>query len=149
VRVSNFYGAHDLKNLRRAVATGLRIILVMAAGVTILMLAFRTDIGLWFTNSRDVALMVASLVIPFCVYQFGDGLQCTFSNALRGISEVKQMVVISFVAYILISLPAAYVLAFLCELGLVGIWWSFPLGLTSAGILFRQNFKSKMRKLEQ
>ena len=149
VRVSNFYGAHDLKNLRRAVATGLRIILVMAVGVTILMLAFRSDIGLWFTNSREVALMVASLVIPFCVYQFGDGLQCTFSNALRGISEVKQMVVISFVAYILISLPAAYVLAFGCELGLVGIWWSFPLGLTSAGILFRQNFKSKMRKLEQ
>lgn len=149
VRVSNFHGVHDLMNLRRAVATGLRIILAMAVCVTILMFVFRWNIGMWFTNSQDVALMVASLVIPFCVYQFGDGLQCAFSNALRGISEVKQMVLISFVAYVLISLPAAYVLAFVCDMGLIGIWWSFPLGLTSAGILFRQNFRSKMRKIEQ
>ena len=148
VRVSNYHGSQDLPNLRRTVTAGFRIILAMAVGVSALMLTFRSDLGVWFTNSQDVALVVASLVIPFVVYQFGDGLQCTFSNALRGISEVKQMVVISFVAYVLISLPAAYVLGFVCDLGLVGIWWSFPLGLTSAGIMFRQNFKSKVRKME-
>ena len=149
VRVSNYHGSQDLPNLRRTVATGFRIILAMAVGVSALMLTFRSDLGVWFTNSHDVALVVASLVIPFVVYQFGDGLQCAFSNALRGISEVKQMVVISFVAYVLISLPAAYVLGFVCDLGLVGIWWSFPLGLTSAGIMFWLNFKSKVRKLER
>ena len=149
VRVSNYHGSHDLPNLRRTVTAGFRIILAMAVGVSALMLTFRSDLGVWFTNSQDVALVVASLVIPFVVYQFGDGLQCAFSNALRGISEVKQMVIISFVAYVLISLPAAYVLGFVCDLGLVGIWWSFPLGLTSAGIMFWLNFKSKVRKLEQ
>ncbi len=149
VRVSNYHGSYDLPNLRRTVATGFRLILAMAVGVSALMLTFRSDLGVWFTNSHDVALVVASLVIPFVVYQFGDGLQCTFSNALRGISEVKQMVVISFVAYVLISLPAAYVLGFVCDLGLVGIWWSFPLGLTSAGIMFWLNFKSKVRKMER
>ena len=149
VRVSNYHGSQDLPNLRRTVATGFRIILAMAVGVSALMLTFRSDLGVWFTNSHDVALVVASLVIPFVVYQFGDGLQCAFSNALRGISEVKQMVIISFVAYVLISLPAAYVLGFVCDLGLVGIWWSFPLGLTSAGIMFWLNFKSKVRKLER
>ena len=149
VRVSNYHGTHDLPNLRRTVTTGFRIILAMAVCVSALMLTFRSDLGVWFTNSHDVALVVASLVIPFVVYQFGDGLQCAFSNALRGISEVKQMVVISFVAYVLISLPAAYVLGFVCDLGLVGIWWSFPLGLTSAGIMFWLNFKSKVRKLER
>ena len=148
VRVSNYHGSQDLPNLRRTVATGFRIILAMAVGVSALMLTFRSDLGVWFTNSHDVALVVASLVIPFVVYQFGDGLQCAFSNALRGISEVKQMVIISFVAYVLISLPAAYVLGFVCDLGLVGIWWSFPLGLTSAGIMFWLNFKSKVRKME-
>ena len=149
VRVSNYHGSQDLPNLRHTVATGFRIILAMAVCVSALMLTFRSDLGVWFTNSHDVALVVASLVIPFVVYQFGDGLQCTFSNALRGISEVKQMVVISFVAYVLISLPAAYVLGFVWDLGLVGIWWSFPLGLTSAGIMFWLNFKSKVRKLER
>lgn len=149
VRVSNFHGSHDLMNLRRSVATGLRIILAMAVCVTILMLTFRSEIGLWFTSNHEVAIMVASLVIPFCIYQFGDGLQCTFSNALRGISEVSEMVIISFVAYVLISLPAAYLLGFVCDLGLVGIWWSFPLGLTSAGVMFWLNFKQKMRRMKR
>jgi MATE family multidrug resistance protein len=84
-------------------------------------------------------------VIPFVVYQFGDGLQCAYSNALRGISEVKSVVFISFIAYVVISLPAAYLLCFVCDLGLFGIWWSFPLGLTSAGVMFWMTFRKKVR----
>ena len=40
--------------------------------------------------------MVTSLIFPFLVYQFGDGLQITFANALRGISDVKLMMLIAF-----------------------------------------------------
>ena len=147
VRVSNFHGSHDLPNLQRAATAGYRLIMGMAVCVAVVMFVFRNQFGLWFTGSAEVAAGVAALVIPFIAYQFGDGLQCTFSNALRGISEVKQMVYISFVAYVLISLPAAYVLAFVCKLGLTGIWWSFPLGLTTAGVLFWLNFRKKVRKM--
>ena len=52
--------------------------------------------------------MVTSLILPFLVYQFGDGLQITFANALRGISDVKLMMLIAFIAYFLISLPVGY-----------------------------------------
>ncbi|MBO5676622.1 MAG: MATE family efflux transporter [Bacteroidaceae bacterium] len=147
VRVSNFHGSHDLPNLQRAATAGFRLIMGMAVCVAVVMFVFRNHFGLWFTGSAEVAAGVAALVIPFIAYQFGDGLQCTFSNALRGISEVKQMVYISFIAYVLISLPAAYVLAFVCKLGLTGIWWSFPLGLTTAGVLFWLNFRKKLRKM--
>lgn len=148
VRVSNYHGMRDLPNLQRAVRAGWGLIIAMAVCVSLLIFASRSYLGIWFANSVEVASAVAALVIPFIVYQFGDGLQCTFSNALRGISEVKQMVVISFIAYVLISLPSAYVLAFVFELGLTGIWWSFPLGLTSAGILFWLNFRKKIRRME-
>ena len=147
VRVSNFHGTRDLPNLQRAVTAGWRLITAMAVVVAVLMFAFRAQLGMWFTGCAEVAAGVAALVIPFIAYQFGDGLQCTFSNALRGISEVKQMVVISFIAYVLISLPSAYVLGFVLDWGLTGIWWSFPLGLTSAGVLFWLNFRKKMRKM--
>ena len=147
VRVSNFHGARDFPNLQRAVHAGWRLIMTMAVMVALLMFVFRSQLGVWFTDSEEVATVVATLVIPFIVYQFGDGLQCTFANALRGISEVKQMVVISFIAYVLISLPAAYVFAFVFDWGLTGIWYSFPLGLTSAGVLFWLNFRKKMRKM--
>lgn len=147
VRVSNFHGSRDLPNLQRAATAGYRLIMGMAVCVAVVMFVFRNHFGIWFTGSSEVATGVAALVIPFIAYQFGDGLQCTFSNALRGISEVKQMVYISFIAYVLISLPSAYVLAFVCELGLTGIWWSFPLGLTTAGVLFWLNFRKKVRQM--
>ena len=85
--------------------------------------------------------MVAQLVIPFVVYQIGDGMQCNYSNALRGIEDVSMVSVYAFIAYFLISLPSAYVFGFVFDLGLPGIWLSFPLGLTSAGLMFYVRFR--------
>ena len=54
-------------------------------------------------------------IFPFLVYQFGDGLQITFANALRGISDVKLMMIIAFVAYFIISLPVGYFCGFVWD----------------------------------
>ena len=66
-------------------------------GVVLSLIVFlcRNYLGGWFTDSQEVAAMVTSLIFPFLVYQFGDGLQITFANALRGISDVKLMMVIA------------------------------------------------------
>ena len=85
---------------------------MMTLGVVLSLIVFlcRNYLGGWFTDSQEVAAMVTSLIFPFLVYQFGDGLQITFANALRGISDVKLMMVIAFVAYFIISLPVGYFL---------------------------------------
>lgn len=49
--------------------------------------------------------MVAALFFPFLIYQFGDGLQINFANALRGISDVKPMMIIAFISYLLYLCP--------------------------------------------
>ena len=141
VMASNHHGQKNLHAVRSTVSAGFRIILVMAALVSIPLLIFRSSLGFMFTDSADVAAMVASLVIPFVIYQFGDGLQCNYSNALRGISDVKMVSVYAFITYFLISLPSAYLFAFVFDWGLTGIWLSFPLGLTTAGLLFYRRFR--------
>ena len=141
VMASNQHGQKNLHAVRTTVSAGFRIILAMAAIVSIPLLIFRSSLGFMFTDSAEVAAMVASLVIPFVIYQFGDGLQCNYSNALRGISDVKMVSVYAFIAYFLISLPSAYVFGFVFGWGLTGIWLSFPLGLTSAGLLFYLRFR--------
>ncbi|MGM9736388.1 MAG: MATE family efflux transporter [Candidatus Cryptobacteroides sp.] len=141
VRASNFKGRSDMDGVARTVSTGFGIILCMAASITFIMLIFRNDIGYLFTEDDAVASMVAMLVIPFALYQFGDGLQCTYSNALRGISDVKMVTWYAFIAYFVVSIPSGYVFAFVLNLGLVGIWLSFPLGLTCAGFLFWRRFR--------
>ena len=144
VRASNFHGQGDMLRVRENVSAGFKIILVMAAAVSIPLLIVRNSLGYFFTDSAEVAAMVAQLVIPFVIYQFGDGLQCNYSNALRGISDVKMVMVYAFIAYFLISLPSAYLFGFVFDWGLTGIWMSFPLGLTSAGLLFWRRYRKSI-----
>ena len=144
VRTSYFLGQKDYANVRNSAGAGFRLIMIMATMVSAVIFLARKHIGGLFSESGEVGLTVAQLVIPFIIYQFGDGLQCAYSNALRGISDVKPVVLIAFLAYFVISLPAGYVFGFVLGWGLPGIWMSFPLGLTSAGIMFYLRFRHTM-----
>ncbi|MFR3188353.1 MAG: hypothetical protein ACLTOV_10695 [Phocaeicola sp.] len=59
-------------------------------------------------------------------YQFGDSIQIVLANALRGLSDVTSIMVISFVSYFIIAIPAGYALAFFLNQGIAGIWMSYP-----------------------
>ena len=145
VRASNFYGQKDTESVRHSASAGFHIILLMAICVSIPLFLLRNEIGGWFTDNDEVALLVASLIVPFIIYQFGDGMQCNYSNALRGIADVKPVMYIAFIAYFIISLPAGYLFGFVFDWGLTGIWLSFPFGLTSAGLMFWWRFRSQTK----
>ena len=147
VRISNFYGQHDLENVRKVAYSGFHIILVMIIVLAIPIFFLRNYIGGWFTDSDAVSVLVAQSVIPFLIYQFGDGLQINFANSLRGIADVRPMLLYAFIAYFVISLPAGYLFAFILEGGLVGIWMAFPFGLTSAGIMYYLRFRKKTKTI--
>ena len=143
IRVSNFHGQNDKENVRHSASAGFHIILVMAILISLPLFLLRHEIGGWFTDNNEVALMVASLIVPFIIYQFGDGMQCNYSNALRGIADVKPVMYIAFIAYFIISLPSGYLFGFVFNWGLTGIWLSFPFGLTSAGLMFWWRFRKQ------
>lgn len=145
VRVSNFHGQKDTESVRHSASSGFHIILLMAICVSIPLFLLRNEIGGWFTDNDEVTLLVASLIVPFIIYQFGDGMQCNYSNALRGIADVKPVMYIAFIAYFIISLPAGYLFGFVFDWGLTGIWLSFPFGLTSAGLMFWWRFRSQTK----
>lgn len=147
VRTSHFLGQGDVRNVRDSATAGFQLILIMAAVVSTGIFAFRNSIGGLFSENMEVAAIVAQLVIPFIIYQFGDGMQCAYSNALRGISDVNPVILIAFIAYFLVSLPAGYIFGFVCGWGLTGIWMSFPLGLTTAGLLYFLRFRRTLARL--
>lgn len=145
IRVSNFKGQNDIQNVRQTAKAGFHLMLCIAIlGVTPIFL-LRYHIGAWFSNDPEVTSTIAWLILPFIAYQFGDGLQINYANALRGIADVKPLMYIAFIAYFIISLPAGYFFAFTMGLGIVGVWMAFPFGLTSAGIMYYIRFRSKTR----
>lgn len=145
VRVSNFKGRNDGVNVRRSAYAGFHIMLCLEVVLLAIVFAFRNRMGGWFTDNAEVSGMVASLFFPFLLYQFGDGLQITFANALRGISDVKPMMFIAFISFFVISLPVGYLCGFVFGWGLTGVWMAFPFGLTSAGVMLWRRFRKRTR----
>ena len=147
VRVSYYIGQNDVKQLRDVAAAGLHIVLLIGAIVVIPALLLRNDMGYWFADSKEVAEMCAQVIILMVIYQFGDGMQMIYANALRGTGYVKPMMYIAFVSYFIISLPTSYFLGIYMNFGIVGIWTAFPICLTVAAVLYYYFFKKKVNSL--
>ena len=141
VKVSHYRGAGEMEQTQQVAAAGLHLCWFIALCLGIPLLLMRSEVGLIFTNNTDVVALVAMIAVPFLLYQVGDALQCTYANALRGMAQVKALVWIAFVAYVVISLPLGYLFGFVCDCGLVGIWMAFPFGLTTAGLLYYREFR--------
>lgn len=141
VRTSYFNGQDDRDNVRHTVVAGLQVMVALELLLSGIIFLLRNHIGGWFTDSAKVSSTVISLMVPFFIYQFGDGLQINYANALRGIADVKPLMVIAFIAFFVISLPVGYFCGFVLNFGLVGVWMAFPFGLTSAGVMMWYRFK--------
>ena len=140
VRVSHFHGMGDLPNSRRSAHAGMGIIVVCGTIIATAIASAIAPISRIFTDSVPVQQIIVAITLPFVLYQLGDGLQICYSNALRGMADTRRHLPYAFVSYVLISLPLSYALCFVAGLGPVGIWAAFPIGLTTAGVLFTRRF---------
>lgn len=149
VRTSNFAGRKDWPNVWNNSRAGFHLILLLALITCVPVFCFRHSIATLFTHNTEVQGMVARMVIPFMIYQFGDGMQCAYANALRGIGYVKPLMGVSFVSYFVVALTLCFVFGIVMGGGIVGLWYSFPVALTLAGLLYYSYFKKGMARLEQ
>ena len=149
VRISNAVGQRDWEKARGNAYAAMQIVVGIGAVVSLVIFAFRNDLGGLFTDSKDVARLVAMTVIPFVIYQFGDALQIVFGNSLRGLCYVRPLVFYAFIAYFIVSLPLSYLFGIVMNMGLMGVWFSFPFGLTTAGLLYLMAFRKRLREIEQ
>ena len=153
IRISHFRGQGKWTEVRRTAGVGLAMTILTGLILSVMIFVLRYPIASMFTTSEDVIKVVVALVAPMMVYQIGDCIQIVYANSLRAIEDVKMMMMYAFIAYILVSIPLSYVFAFTLGMGPEGIWWAFPFGLTTAGILFCTRFnktvKLKMRTAEK
>lgn len=140
VRVSNYYGQGDFTNIRKTTIAGFHLILCLALIASSVFLIFRNSIGHLFIHSEEVLQIVSVLIYILVAFQFGDSLQITFANALRGIGDVVSMAVISFIGYFLIAMPLCYLNGFVFNGGITGIWIGYPIGLTATGLMLCYRF---------
>lgn len=146
VVVSNYAGLSDTAGMRRAAFCGYRIQLVLAAAASAIFAGLGSTIIHQFTADPAVLAAALGLIVPMVLYQFGDCTQINFANALRGTSHVMPMLWIAFISYVVIGLPATYLLAFPAALGIQGIILSFSVSLFLAAALFLIYFLRATRR---
>ena len=138
------------QGLTKEVNMTARTAYAMTLGLTVvcsgIVLAAIRPLSALFTDSPEVISLAGTLVLPFILYQFGDGMQICFSNCLRGIQQVKPILPIAFTAYLLVSIPCSYLFGFVLDFGLKGIWFGYPISLTLAGVLYLAVFRRKQKK---
>jgi len=145
VLVSNAAGLSDSTLMRRTAFAGYRIMLLLATASSLLFIFAGNEIIHLFTTDPAVIVTALTLIVPLVLYQYADATQITFANALRGTSNVMPMLWISFVSYIVIGIPATWILGFPCALGIYGIILSFSVSLIVAAALFLLYFMRTTR----
>ncbi len=135
IRTSMFKGLQDWRNVRRVTLAGVMLAVLLSITLSGLLYLCCDTIGSYFTDDEAV-LQIVSVLLPILIaYQFGDSIQIVLANALRGLSDVTSIMIISLVAYFIIAIPAGYSIAFFLDEGIAGIWLSYPIGFTCAVLL--------------
>ncbi|MDE6582309.1 MAG: MATE family efflux transporter [Duncaniella sp.] len=148
IMVSNDRGRGDAAAMRRDAMGGYHIMLLFMAAASVLFLTCGRDIMALFTDDAAVLAASVALIFPLILYQLGDATQITFSNALRGTSRVMPMLWIAFAAYVVVGIPAMYILGFTAGMGVYGIVMSFSVSLFTAAGLFLYFFLDTLKRNE-
>ena len=147
IRTSFYKGANDWVQVRKTTVAGIHLGLIVSAITCLALYIFRNEISFVFSDNEMVSQIVISILPILMLYQFVDGAQIVLANALRGLSDVKPIMWISFITNFLIAIPAGYILGFVLDMGIKGIWFAYPIGfLFSVALLGLRARKLMNRK---
>lgn len=147
IRISHEYGRGDMPELKKVANASYHLTLVWNTFTATMFIIFREHIARIFTDDPEVIRVASYLMIFVAAFQFSDGLQSISVGILRGIQDVKRIMVIAFFSYIVINIPVAYLCAFIFGWGPGGLWVGFIFGLSIAAILLITRFKKQYLRM--
>ncbi len=133
VRVGHAAGRNDAAGVRRAGLAAVSLGILLAAGLTAVVVLGRFAIARFFLDdaggSAGAAIdLAATLLLVAATLFITDGLQSVLAGALRGLKDTRMPLVFAAIGYWLIGFPAAWELAFRMGYGAVGVWIGLSLG---------------------
>lgn len=143
--VSHAYGRRNWTEIRRYASAGYRLGLMWNAITAVLFLSLRQFVPYIFISDPEVVKMASDFLLFVAIFQISDGLQVNSVGILRGIQDVKSIMWVAFVSYIIISLPIGYVLAFHTAIGAPGIWIGLIIGLSVAAFLLNRRYRKQLK----
>jgi MATE family multidrug resistance protein len=136
VRVGAARGAGDYPRMVAAGWIGLFTASALMAVVGIVIWLLRAEIAMLYTSESDLLVILPGLFAIIALLLIPDGGQVVMTFALRGAGEAWGPTVLHLLAFIVVMIPAAWILAFPVGMGVTGLMVSIVLGAgTSMSLL--------------
>lgn len=146
IRISHCYGARSLGELTHAAKASYHLVIAWNVLAAIFLISLRNVIPTFFTTNAEVIDLASNLLMLIAVYQLADGIQNVSVGILRGIQDVKIIMPIAFLSYIVFNLPVGYLLGFTLGMGAEGLLLGFTVGLTTAAVLMILRIRRDVRR---
>ena len=135
MRVGLAIGARERARLRPIGAVGLGFACGWAMLMAILILLLAEPVSEALGSDPEVIAIAGTMFVVVAALQILDSLQSTSLGALRGLKDNAWPTGVSLVAYWIIALPAAYLIGVTADLGPVGVWIGYGVGLLVPAVL--------------
>ncbi|KAM1014154.1 hypothetical protein ACFX15_043284 [Malus domestica] len=131
VRVSNELGAGNGQAAKFAAKVSVAESSLIALFFCILIIAFRDNFGYIFTTSSDVIQRVNQMSYILGITILLNGVQPVLSGVAVGSGWQAWVAYINLFCYYIIGLPLGFVMGWVADLGVTGIWGGMILGGTA------------------
>lgn len=145
---SYIYGRKNFSRLRHTVNAAYQMGLMWNITVATLFVLLRYKIPTLFTANEEVIAITANMLIFIALFQLSDCLQAISISVLRGLQDVKVIIPIVTLSYIVFNIPVGYFLAFECQLESIGLIIGFIVGLSTCAILTLLRVRRNIRQME-
>jgi MATE family multidrug resistance protein len=145
---SYIYGRKTYQRLRYTVTASYQMGLMWNLTVATLFVLLRYQIPALFTSNTEVIEVTANMLIFIALFQISDCLQAISISILRGLQDVKIIMPIVVLSYVVINIPAGYFLAFNCGMEAGGLIVGFIIGLSTCALLTSLRVRRNIRKME-
>lgn len=145
---SHIYGRGDFSRLRNTMNASYQMGLIWNITIAALYVIFRYQIPALFTSNEEVVNLTASMLIFIALFQVSDCLQALSISILRGLQDVKVIMPIVFISYVVLNIPVGYILAFKCGLQANGLIIGFIVGLSCSALLTILRVRRDVKQME-
>ena len=127
----------------------MHIVLTLALLASLLFIFLGKELVEIFSSDMGVVAVAMPLIAPLVMYQFFDALQLNFGNGLRGTSDVKPLLIVSVVSYLVAGIGSMWLLAVVFDLGNVGVYYSFNAALLTAFLMLLFYYRRAVKKVSE
>ena len=139
IRVGQLQGSGNNPQARFAAMTGIGFTLMIALITTLLTILLAQHIARLYIDDVEIASLAVLLLMIAALFQFSDALQVSAAGALRGYKDTFIPLLLVFVSFWVIGLPAGYLLGltdvFRPAMGAAGFWYGLLIGLSVGAVM--------------